>query len=156
YDLWVAHFGVKTYECAPPPSRQQANTALLPSLPPTLEAAPSRYGVVVNNSSHDPRPAPPHGNVFLERYPARQVIPLVTGEDAYGATLSTAAVLAQDFETGSRMIYFTHDAEPHPLSPGAAYFAGLMDDLLRLLTNRVTAADVAAEYACYRAGEEVT
>ena len=155
YDRWVANFGVKYYECAVPPSRQQVNTALLPSLPAALAGAPSRWGVVYTNSSHSPRPAPPHGNVFLERYPVRQVTPLITGLDAYGAEVSTAAVLAQDFETGSRLISFTHEAEPHPLSPAAPHFAGLLADLLALLTNRLTAAEVAAEYACYRAGEAV-
>ena len=155
YDRWVASFGVKVYESPTPPSQQRVNRALLPSLPAVLPAAPSRWGVVVNNSSHAPRPTPPHGNVFLERYPARQVIPLISGVDAFGAPINTAAVLAQDFEVGSRMIYFTHEAEPHPLSPRSGYFAGLMDDLLALLTNRVTAAEVAAEYARYRAGEAV-
>src|SRR5579859_1178957 len=155
YDRWVANFGVKIYESAAPSSQQRVNTALLPSLPAVLPVAASRLGVVVNNSSHAPRPAPPHGNVFLERTPARQVIPLISGMDAFGQAIHTAAVLAQDFETGSRMIYFTHEAEPHPLSPSSGFFAGLMDDLLALLTNRVTAAEVAAEYACYRSVEAV-
>jgi hypothetical protein len=155
YDKWVSKSGIKYYECAVLPGQQRVNTNLLPSLPEILEAAPSHYGVLVANSSHDPLPKPPHGNVFPERYPARQVIPLVVGTDLYGQPVSTAAVMAQDFETGSREIYFTHEDNPHPLSPGSGYFDGLMQDLFALLTNRVVAAEVEAEYACYRQGEIV-
>lgn len=155
YDKWVARFGIKYYECALLPTQQRVNTHLLPSLPEILDAAPSRYGVLLNNSSHDPVPRPPHGNVFPERYPARQIMPLIIGIDPFGQPVSTAAVMAQDFETGSREIYFTHENNPHPLSPASGYFGGMMQDLFTLLTNRIVAAEAEAEYACYRQGETV-
>jgi len=155
YDKWVSKFGIKYYECPILPSQQRVNTELLPSLSEILPVAASRYGVLANNSSHEPVPKPPHGNVFPERYPARQVIPLIYGTDGFGVPTATSAVLVQDFENGSRQIYFTHEGEPHPLSPDSSYFAELMQDLFALLTNRVTAAEVEAEYACYRQGEVV-
>lgn len=152
YDKWVSRFGVKYYELDSAPSHTQVHAALLPSLT-DAEFTASQLGVVINNSAHDPVPAPPHGNVFPERYPARWVTPLLTGTDAWGTPLAVNAVLAQDFEHGSRRIHFTHEVDPHPLSPNAPHFPALMADLFALLSNRVMVKDVEADYACYHAGE---
>ncbi|HEY0828586.1 MAG TPA: hypothetical protein VGE40_10855 [Bacilli bacterium] len=155
YDKWVSKFGIKYYECSIPPKRQRVNRRLLPSMPDTLEGVVSRYGVSVANSAHEPVPKPPHGNVFPERYPMRQVIPLLEGVNKYGTHISTSALLTQDYEDGSRRIHFTHEDELHPLSPSSGYFEELMKDLFYLLDNRIIASDIEPEYACYRQGEEV-
>jgi hypothetical protein len=155
YDKWIAPLGIKYYVHPHTPPLTRVDTRYLPSLPTTLEGAGCPLGIVVTNSAHTPEPAPPHGNVFPERTPARQVIPLLWGTDAYGQTLAVNALLVQDFETGSRRIHFAHDTLPHPLSPGQPHFAALMDDLLALLTNRLMVVEVATKYACYRQGEPV-
>ncbi|MHB1483450.1 MAG: glycoside hydrolase 5 family protein [Saccharofermentanales bacterium] len=163
FDKWVSKFGIKYYENAILPTKQKVNTFLLPSLAEYIDAAPNRFGIIANNSSHEPVPRPPHGNVFPERYPVRNVIPLMTGEDDYGTTVSTSALFTQDHEDGSRRIHFAHEGNPHPkeegnphpLSPSSAHFGQLMTDLYYLLANRIVAADIQAEYACYRKGDIV-
>jgi hypothetical protein len=155
YDRWVSKFGIKYYETPTASTRQVVHQALLPSLPDTLDGIGNRYGILVANSSHEPVPKPPHGNVFPERYPARTVIPLLSGADPYGEILSTSAVLVQDFENGSRRIHFSHDGDRHPLAPDSCYFKELMQNLFRLLQNQVIAKEVETGYACYRDGEAV-
>jgi hypothetical protein len=155
YDKWIAALGIKYYLHPHLPPITHADTRFLPALPATLPGAGCPLGIVVTNSAHSPVPAPPHGNVFPERTPARQVIPLLWGADAYGQTLAINALLVQDFETGSRRIHFAHETLPHPLSPAQPHFAALMDDLLTLLANPLMVVDAAAEYACYRQGESV-
>jgi hypothetical protein len=110
---------------------------------------------VANNSSHEPVPKCSHGNVFPERYPARQVTPLLWGTDKYGRVLAVNGLLIQDFENGSRRIHLAHQDDPHPLSPNTPHFAGVMNDLLPLLTNRLIVREAETNYACYRQGETV-
>lgn len=155
FDKWIAKFGTKYYEPRIVPSREQVNIDFLPGLSADSAWEPSRLGLVVVNSSHEPEPKPPHGNVFPERYPARQITPLITGHDGFGQHVCTSAILSQDFGDGSRRIHFTHEAEPHPLSPESPHFGSLMRDLFNLLTNRVVVRDIDTEYACYRQGERV-
>ncbi|HOV68777.1 MAG TPA: hypothetical protein PLZ84_00455, partial [Clostridia bacterium] len=154
YDKWTSKFGIKYYECAVAPSIQRADTRFLPSCE-GLNIGPSKYGVLINNSSHEPVPRPPHGNVFPERYPARQVIPLITGYDRYGARVSTTAVMSQDFEDGSRRIHFSHESPVHPLSPANKQFKEFMADIFRLLDNKIFAKEIKSQYACYYDGEKV-
>jgi hypothetical protein len=155
YQRWVAPLGYKFYVHPYPPAETRVDQRYLPSLQGTLDVAPCRLGIVANNSSHEPVPKCAHGNVFPERYPARQVTPLLWGTDKYGQVLAVNALLIQDFENGSRRIHLGHQAEPHPLSPDLHSFSGLMTDLLNLLTNRLVAKEVETNYACYRQGESV-
>ncbi|MHB1459731.1 MAG: glycoside hydrolase 5 family protein [Armatimonadota bacterium] len=155
FDKWIAKFGVKYYEPQVAPSRESVDGEFLPGLPADIPWEPARLGLVVVNSSHDPEPKPPHGNVFPERYPARQIIPLMTGYDAFEQHVCTSAILSQDFEDGSRRIHFTHEADAHPLSPDSPHFGALMRNLFGLLTNRIVVREIETEYACYRQGEAV-
>jgi hypothetical protein len=155
FDKWVAKFGIKYYQCQVPPASERVNTDLLPELSQVAPWVPSAVGVVVTNSLHEPVPKCSNGNVFPERTPARQVIPLCTGQDRWGQTVCTSAVLTQDFVDGSRRIHFTHTADSHPLDPVAPHFAALMKGLFRLLSNRVVVRDVEPGFACYRQGEAV-
>ena len=156
YSRFVAPLGYKFYQhpCVPPVLK--ADHAFLPSFPVDCKLPGSSIGIVANNSWHDPVPKPYHGNVFPERYPARQVTPLLWGTDHYSRTLATNGLLVQDFEDGSRRIHFSHAGDSHPLNPGAPWFPGVMRDLFALLSNRIVVKDVATNYACYREGETVT
>jgi hypothetical protein len=69
--------------------------------------------------------------------------------------LAINAVLVQDYQNGSRQIFFTHEAEPHPLSPSFPYYQSMMDNILRLLINKVMVKSVESKYACYKQGETV-
>ncbi|MEO6434232.1 MAG: hypothetical protein ABIP55_00520 [Tepidisphaeraceae bacterium] len=155
YEKFVAALGVKYYVHPHLPTQTRANADFLPGLPGGAAMAPCPLGIVLNNSSHEPEPKPPHGNVFPERYPARQITPLLWGEDDYGQTLAVNALLSQDFETGSRRIHFAQESEPHPLSPASSHFVPLMEDVLRLLKNRLMVKEVESGLACYRQGETV-
>jgi hypothetical protein len=156
YSRWVAPLGYKYYVHPYRPPSTGVDRRFLPGVPTPFNFPGAQLGVVVNNSSHDPVPKPYHGNVFPERYPARSITPLFWGEDAYGQVLATNGVLVQDFENGSRRLHLTHDRDPHPLTPGSAFFQPLMENLLSLLTNRIVVKDVKTDYACYRDGERVT
>ena len=155
YQRWVAPLGYKFYVHSQQPAETRVAAKFLPNVQGTLAVAPSRLGIVANNSSHEPVPKCSHGNVFPERYPARQVIPLLSSTDKYGRVLAVSGLLIQDFENGSRRVHFSHQSEPHPLSPGAAHFPQLMGDVLNLLTNRLIIKEVESNYACYRPGETV-
>lgn len=155
YERWVAPLGYKYYIHPYEPPITRVDRQFLSSLPSTLKMAGCQTGIVANNSSHEPVPNPYHGNIFPERYPARQVTPLVWGSDQYGRLLTTTGLLIQDFEDGSRRIHFGHEKEPHPLSPQAPHFQGIMRDLLSLLVNRLIVREVGTGYACYRQGESV-
>lgn len=119
FDKWISRFGIKYYQCRVPPSMELPDCEMLPELPRTACWQPSSTGVVVVNSAHEPVPKPSAGNVFPERTPARTVIPLLRGCDRWHQDLVVSAVLAQDFENGSRRIHFTHEHSDHPLSPDA-------------------------------------
>lgn len=153
FDRWTSKFGIKFYPAAPT-EIQQVNKDFLPSLDGS-RISPSRYGIVVNNSSHEPLPSPPAGNVFPERYPARQIIPLMWGTDRYGRHIATTGILSQDYESGSTRIHFSYEGNEHPLSPHSPEFAQVMSELLSLLANKVYAGELECEYACYRQGEHV-
>ncbi len=155
YDKWVAPLGIKYYVHPHVPPVTHADTRYLPALAETVDVDGCPLGIVVTNSAHEPQPQPPHGNVFPERYPARQVIPLLWGSDAYGERMAVNALLVQDFETGSRRLHFAHETSNHPLSPAQPHFAALLENLLTLLRNRVVLKEVAAQYACYHQGEQV-
>jgi hypothetical protein len=155
YARWVAPLGYKYYQHPVTPPVLKADRAFLPSIPADTQLPGSPIGIVANNSSHEPVPQPYHGNVFPERYPARQVTPLLLGTDRYGQTLATNALLIQDFEDGSRRIHFSHMGDQHPLAHGTPLFANLMGDVLALLANRLVVKDVQTGYACYRDGEPV-
>jgi hypothetical protein len=155
YERWVAPLGYKYYVHPFEPAETRADRRYFPSLQGPLGIAGCRLGLVANNSSHEPVPKCSHGNVFPERYPARQVTPLLWGTDKYGKVLAVNGLLIQDFENGSRRIHFAHTVEPHPLSPNSGNFSGLMGDLLNLLTNRLVVKDVETNFACYRQGEPV-
>lgn len=155
YDKWVAPLGIKYYVHPHVPPVTQVDTQYLPTLPHILDVDGCPLGIVVTNSAHEPEPQPPHGNVFPERYPVSQVIPLLWGTDRYGERLAVNALLIQNFETGSRRVHFAHESGKHPLSPGTPHFKQLMENLLRILTNKVMLKDVASQYACYRQGETV-
>ncbi len=155
FDKWISKFGIKYYQCRVAPTKEECDADLLPG----IDAAawtPSSTGVVIINSSHEPVPKPPAGNVFPERTPARTVLPLLHGTDKWGQELCISAELAQDFENGSRRIHFTHEATSHPLTPDMPHFKPLMKALFSLLMNKVFIKDVETEYACYRQGEGVT
>lgn len=154
YDRWIAGFGVKYYQSRNMPDTAGVDADLLPSLA-DAEVMASDIGIVLNNSAHHPQPHPPHGNVFPERCPVRQILPLTWSADRFGCRLATTGLLAQDFETGSRLMCFSHDGEPHPLSPESGRFEAVMADVLALLSNRVMVRDVRTNYACYREGEPV-
>ena len=155
YQRWVAPLGYKYYVHPYPPAETRYDRGYFPSLQGPLDVSGCRLGLVANNSSHEPVPKCSHGNVFPERYPARQVTPLLWGTDKYGKVLAVNGLLIQDFENGSRRIHLTHQADPHPLSPNARHFSGLMADLLNLLTNQLMLKEVETDYACYRQGEPV-
>jgi hypothetical protein len=155
YDKWVSKFGVKFYPCAYAPDYEKFNADFLPSLKDQTNITPAEYGITVNNSSRSPVPAPPNGNVFPERYPVKQIIPLSWGTDKYGAVISTTGVLAQDYETGGIRLHFSHEGEQHPLSPHNANFAQTMSGIFDLLSNKIFAGELECEYACYRQGETV-
>lgn len=154
YDKWLSKFGIKYYVSATIPSKTAVNYDFLPNVPATMQLVPGRIGIVSNNSSHEPVPKPSNGNVFPERYPARQVIPLLTGCDQFNKVLATNALLVQDFENGSRQILIANAKEPHLLSP-SPQLPGIMADIFRLITNKVFAKDIECAYACYKPGEEV-
>lgn len=155
YVRWVAPLGYKYYVHPYQPTVTRVNQDYLPEVPSDIDVAGCQLGIVANNSSHAPVPKPSHGNTFPERYPARQVTPLLWGADKYGQILTTNALLIQDFEDGSRRIHIAHQAEPYPLSPGSPAFSALMDALLNLLTNRVIVQSVETNYACFRQHEPV-
>ncbi len=155
YVRWVAPLGYKYYFHPYQPTVTRVNEEYLPGLPSKIGVAGCPLGIVANNSSQAPVPKPSHGNVFPERYPARQVIPLMWGTDKFGQVLATNALLIQDFEDGSRRIHLAQQAELHPLSPNFSNFSTLMNDLLNLLTNRVTVESVETNYACFRQHEPV-
>ncbi|HVA01002.1 MAG TPA: hypothetical protein VMV34_05015 [Terriglobia bacterium] len=155
YVRWVAPLGYKYYVHPYQPTVTRVHQGYLPGLPAEIDVAGCPLGLVANNSSHAPVPKPSHGNVFPERYPARQVTPLLWGTDKYGQVLATNALLIQDFENGSRRIHLAHQAEPHPLSPNSSTFSALMNNLLNLLTNRVVVESVETNYACFRQHEPV-
>ncbi len=156
YERWIAPLGFKYYVHPFKPPITEVNRLFLPSLPERLPIAGCELGLVANISSHPPVPKPYHGNVFPERYPTRQIIPLFRGTDSYGQLLATNGLFVQDFEQGSRCIHIAHHAEPHPLSPDSDHFGELMDNLLGLLTNRLIVCDVEASFACFRQHEPVT
>jgi hypothetical protein len=156
YRRWVAPLGYKYYVHPFRPPITGVDRRFLPGVPLQLDLPGAPLGIIVNNSSHEPVPKPYHGNVFPERYPARSVTPLFWGADGYGKTLATNGVLVQDFEDGSRRIHLTHSIDPHPLTPGTAFFQPLMENLFSLLANRIFVKDVETNYACYRDGESVT
>jgi hypothetical protein len=154
YQRWVAPLGFKYYQQPVTPPALKVERGFLPSWPVDANLAGSPIGVVVNISSHDPVPKPYHGNVFPERYPARQITTLMWGTDAQGQELAANAVLAQDFADGSRRLHFSQmDDAAHPLAPTSPFFGGLMRDIFALLTNRLAVKDVSTSYACYRDGE---
>jgi len=155
FERWVAPLGYKYYVHPYEPMETRFDRRYFPSLRGPLDVAGCRLGLVVNNSSHEPVPKCSHGNVFPERYPARQVTPLLWGSDKYGKVLAVNGLLIQDFENGSRRIHLAHQADPHPLSPNAQHFSGLMGDLLNLLTNQLMLKEVETDFACYRQGEPV-
>ena len=155
YERWVAPLGYKYYVHPFPPVETRVDQRYLPNLPGKLNVAGCPLGIVANNSSHEPVPKCAHGNVFPERYPARQVIPFLWGTDSYGQVLAVNGLLIQDFENGSRRIHLAHQAEPHPLSPSSATSSALMNGLLELLTNRLVAKEPETNYACFRQGESV-
>lgn len=156
YERWISKFGIKYYFSKNAPAGARIDTDFLPGLPVFLEGNACRTGIVANNSSPEPVPKPPHGNVFPERYPVRQIIPLMVGTDAYNKPLATNALLVQDYQTGSRQIHFAQETELHPLSPASPHFGAMMGNLLRLLRNKIMVQSVEAEYACYRQGETVS
>ena len=153
YQRWVAPLGFKYYQLPVTPPALTVERDFLPSWPADAKLAGSPVGVVVNISSHDPVPRPYHGNVFPERYPARQITTLMWGADAQGEEMAANAVLVQDFENGSRRLHFSHMEDAHPLSPNSPWFDGLMKDIFALLANRLVVKDVSTSYACYRDGE---
>jgi hypothetical protein len=155
YQRWIAPLGYKFYVHPYVPVETRIDPRYLPSVQSPLPVAGCRLGLVANNSSHDPVPKCSHGNVFPERYPARQVTPILWGTDKFGKVLAVNGLLTQDFENGSRRIHLAHQAEPHPLSPNAGHFPGMMADLLNLLTNQLMLKEVETDYACYRQGETV-
>ena len=155
FERWVAPLGYKYYVHPYQPAETRFDGGYLPGLRSPLNVSGCRLGLVANNSSHEPVPKCSHGNVFPERYPARQVTPLLWGTDKHGTVLAVNGLLIQDFENGSRRIHLAHQADPHPLSPNAAHSSGLMGDLLNLLINRLIAKEVETNYACYRQGEPV-
>lgn len=155
YVRWVAPLGYKYYVHPYQPTVTRVDQAYFPGLPAELDVAGCPLGIVGVNSSHAPVPKPSHGNTFPERYPARQVTPLMWGTDKYGQVLATNALLIQDFQNGSRRIHLAQQTEPHPLSPGSPIFRPLMDSLLNLLTNRVVVESVETNYACFRQHEPV-
>jgi hypothetical protein len=155
YERWVAPFGYKYYVHPFQPTETRFDRRYFPGLQGPLDVGGCRLGLVANNSSHEPVPKCSHGNVFPERYPARQVTPLFWGSDKYGKVLAVNGLLIQDFENGSRRIHLAHEADPHPLSPNAQHFSGLMVDLLSLLTNQLMLKEVETDYACYRQGESI-
>jgi hypothetical protein len=155
YQRWVAPLGYKFYVHPYTPAETRYDQRYFPSLHGPLDVAGCRIGIVANNSSHEPVPKCSHGNVFPERYPARQVTPLLWGSDKYGRILTVNGLLIQDFENGSRRVHLAHLDDPHPLSPDTKHSSGLMGDLLNLLTNRLMVKEVETDYACYRQGEPV-
>jgi hypothetical protein len=104
YERWVAPLGYKYYVHPWQPAETRFDRRYLPGLQGPLNVAGCRLGLVANNSSHEPVPKCSHGNVFPERYPARQVAPLLWGSDKYGKVLAVNGLLIQDFENGSRRI----------------------------------------------------
>ena len=155
YDRWISKFGIKYYFSKNTPAKTLVNSDLLPDFPSSINVIGCRTGIIANNSSSEPVPKPPHGNVFPERYPTKQVIPLLYGTDKYNKVLAINAVLVQDYQNGSRQIFFTHESEPHPLSPSFPYYQSMMDNILRLLINKVMVKSVESKYACYKQGETV-
>jgi len=155
YERWIAKFGIKYYFTSNISAKTLVNTDLLDSLPPSLKVSGCRTGIIANNSSSEPVPKPNQGNVFPERYPTKQVIPMLYATDRYNKVLAVNAVLVQDFKNGSRQIFFTHKAEPHPLSPSLSCHQSMMDNILRLLINKVMVKSVESKYACYKQGETV-
>lgn len=155
YRRWVAPLGYKYYVHPHSPVETRADREYLPSVQSKLDVAPCRLGLVANNSSHEPVPKAAVGDCYPERYPARQVTPLLWGTDKYGQTLAVNGLFIQDFENGSRRIHLAHQDEPHPLSPNSQGFSGLMADLLSLLVNRLIVTEAETNFACYRQGEPV-
>jgi hypothetical protein len=156
YEKWISKFGIKYYFSKNKPDKTFVNPDFLTAIPANINLSGCRTGVIVNNSSAEPVPKPSHGNVFPERYPTRQIIPLLSGTDKYNKVLAVNAVLVQDYQNGSRQVFFTHEEEPHPLSPSSPYFKTMMDDVLRMLVNKIMVKSVESNYACYKQGETVT
>ncbi|MCL2362677.1 MAG: glycoside hydrolase family 5 protein [Defluviitaleaceae bacterium] len=152
YDSWVGKYGVKYYPCDVLPTVQKVDTAFLPSLE-GMDFDPAEYGIGITNSAHTPVPVPPHGNVFPERYPTRQIIPLSWGCDCFGKKIATTGILTQDYETGSRRIHFSYEGERHPLAPGNPQFKKTMREIFILSANNIFIGELESNYACYKAGE---
>lgn len=155
YERWISKFGIKYYFSKNTPSQTLVNADFLPDIPASISVRGCRTGIVANNSSAEPVPKPANGNVFPERYPTKQVIPLLYGTDKYNKVLAVNAVLVQDYQNGSRQIFFAQESEPHPLSPALPFHQSMMDNLLRLLINKVMIKSVESNYACYKNGETV-
>lgn len=153
YDKWVAKFGIEYYISAITPSVAKVNTDFLTTAAGATYQ-PGRIGIISNNSSHEPVPKPSNGNVFPERFPARQVIPLLQGTDQFGKIINTSGWLVQDFENGSRQILIANNAEPHLLSQ-SPQLPAVLKELYQLAMNKVMAKDVECAYACYKQGETV-
>ena len=149
YDKWGGKFGVKFYPRTAACDYEVFDNEFLPSLK-NFKATPPQFGIVVNNSSHYPVPVPSNGNVFPERYPAKQVIPLSWSEDKYGQIVAVTGILTQDYETGSTRIHFSHENKQHPLSPSNPDFTQTMDELKYLLLNKIIAGEIECKYACYK------
>ena len=92
---------------------------------------------------------------FLNVIPLGRLRLYCGGTDKCGKVLAINGLLIQDFETGSRQIHLAHQTEPLLLSPNSRHFAGLMADVLNLLTNRLVVREVKTNYACYRQGETI-
>ena len=137
YEKWISKFDIKYYFSKNIPGKTLVNDDFLPTIPANLYLNGCRTGVIVNNSSSEPVTKPSHGNVFPERFPTRQIIPLLSGADKYGKIPAINAVLVQDYQNGSRQIFFNHEAEPRPLSPSSHYFKAMMDNVLRMLMNKI-------------------
>lgn len=154
YDKWVAKFGIEYYISAFTPGKTAINKDYFPAAASLQNIKPGRIGIISNNSSHEPVPKPSNGNVFPERFPARQVIPIMQGVDRFGKIINTSGLLVQDFLNGSRQILIANNAEPHLLS-ASPQLNEILKEMLVLLMNKVIARDIECNYACYRQGETV-
>ena len=151
----LGELGFKYYQPDVAPSRCIADTAFLPELPDEWLGADTGPCVTVNTGDGRHYSHPPAGNVFPERYPVREGIPLVSGTDRFGRVLKHGVHLVKDWQGGGRWVIVCMTGEAHALDPRRKDAAALLRRLVGLACHPLTLHRLETDLPCYRDGETV-
>jgi hypothetical protein len=151
----LATLGFKYYQPSVAPSRCQADTGFLPELPDSWAAADPGACLTVNTGDGRHYSRPPAGNVFPERYPVREGIPLVSGTDRFGQVLKHGVHLVKDWQSHGRWLLVCMAGEAHILDPRQPRTPALLRRLVALATHSLTLHRLETDLPCYRDGEPV-